>query len=195
MTRTRSKPALVVGLDPSLTNTGVAFPDGSTTTLATYRDGWDRVCEILRQLKSVLDQSRATHVCMEGAFIMPKHIQGAMGLIELSGHMKMLILSRGLPIVLVPPTTLKLYASGKGNANKAFVMKEIKRRWAKSFVSSDRADAFALQQFGVDYLASHKQLRLRGKGLLNYETVGEARALGKAELIEVPGMKSFAKFG
>lgn len=80
---------------------------------------------------------------------------------ELVGGLKLLCLSLGLPTIVVPPTTLKKYVTGNGSAKKPLMMATIKRKWGRSFVSSDRADAFALEQFGLEFLG--EQVVVRGE--------------------------------
>ena len=173
-----------MGVDPSLTSTGLCLPCGETHALSNKLTGWERISYILREIEQKLIYDEPTHICMEGYAFSRGQVGRVFDLGELGGCMKLLFLSWGVPIILVPATSLKLYAAGKGNAKKEIVMKEIKRRWGRSFVSSDRADAFALQQFGLDFL--------RGAT----ESPGEVRALGKATVIEPPeGLQSFAKFG
>jgi crossover junction endodeoxyribonuclease RuvC len=52
-------------------------------------------------------------------------------------------------VVEVAPTTLKKYATGKGNADKAEVISALSRRYGRTFKSDDAADAYALMQIGL----------------------------------------------
>lgn len=52
-------------------------------------------------------------------------------------------------VVEVAPTTLKKFATGKGNADKAEVVSALSRRYGRTFKSDDAADAFALMQIGL----------------------------------------------
>lgn len=196
MARKRRSVVKVLGVDPSLTSTGLATPSGACMALKTDFRGWERISYILGKIEHNLKLDPPTHICMEGYAFSRGRVGRVFDLAELGGCMKLLFLSKGLPIILVPPTTLKIYASGEGNAKKEFVMKEIKARWKRSFVSSDMADAFALQKFGQDYLLASSNLRERGAGMLRHESVGEVRALGKASVIEPEKtLQSFASFG
>lgn len=174
----------VMGVDPSLNGTGLCLPCGETRTLNPgLLRGWRRIGYVVGQVEQALIYDEPTHICMEGYAFGRNRMQGTFDMAELGGVMKLLFFSWGLPIVLVPPTTLKLYVTGKGNSPKEVVMKDIKRRWGKSFVDSDKADAFALQQFGIDYL--------RGA----VESMGDVRALPKAETINpAKELQTFAIF-
>jgi Holliday junction resolvasome RuvABC endonuclease subunit len=52
-------------------------------------------------------------------------------------------------IIIVPPSTLKKFVTGKGTANKVKMLEAILRRWPKvdSFGNQDQYEAFALAQF------------------------------------------------
>lgn len=52
-------------------------------------------------------------------------------------------------VVEVAPSSLKKYATGKGNADKAEVISALSRRYGRTFKSDDAADAFALLQIGL----------------------------------------------
>jgi Holliday junction resolvasome RuvABC endonuclease subunit len=55
-------------------------------------------------------------------------------------------------IVVVPPTVLKKYVTGKGNANKELMMESVIRKWFSGsvpfFGSQDLYEAYALAEFG-----------------------------------------------
>ena len=57
------------------------------------------------------------------------------------------------PVVEVPPTTLKKYATGKGNASKDEVLAAIIRRYPMcNPLDNNEADALALMAMGLDHL-------------------------------------------
>ena len=55
-------------------------------------------------------------------------------------------------IVVVPPTVLKKYVTGKGNANKELMMESVIRKWFSAsvpfFGAQDLYEAYALAEFG-----------------------------------------------
>lgn len=55
----------------------------------------------------------------------------------------------GFPVYEVPPATLKKFATGKGNANKAQVTSALASRYGRTFASDDEADAFGLSELGL----------------------------------------------
>lgn len=61
----------------------------------------------------------------------------------------------GCPVAEVPPTTLKRYATGKGNANKGAMIEAATRRFPGIDTAGDdnRCDALWLAAMGHDHLA------------------------------------------
>ena len=54
----------------------------------------------------------------------------------------------GIPYICVAPTRLKKFATGKGNADKSVVLKEVYKRWGFDTENHNIADAFVLMQIG-----------------------------------------------
>lgn len=52
----------------------------------------------------------------------------------------------GIPFLEVPPSTLKKWISGKGNAEKNLMLREVLKRWGFEAENDDAADAFALMK-------------------------------------------------
>lgn len=72
---------------------------------------------------------------------------------ELCGYLKLLMWQNGVPYLVVPPTTLKKYVTGKGNAPKEVMMMTVLKRWGYEAESNDRADAYALARFAAEFAA------------------------------------------
>ena len=53
---------------------------------------------------------------------------------------------RGIAFLLVPPATLKKFVTGKGNAEKSIVIKEVYKRWGVECADDNQADAVGLLQ-------------------------------------------------
>jgi Holliday junction resolvasome RuvABC endonuclease subunit len=51
---------------------------------------------------------------------------------------------RGIPFLEVPPSTLKKWISGHGNAEKSQMVKEVLKRWGYDAEDDDAADSYAL---------------------------------------------------
>lgn len=72
---------------------------------------------------------------------------------ELGGVVKMAIhdVTSQYPLI-VPPTSLKKFVTGKGNAKKNEMLLGVYKRWGVEFGDDNQADAYALEQFGRAYL-------------------------------------------
>lgn len=108
----------VIGIDPSLTATGVAWHDGLLTTVKTNAKTKDRR---LQQIRYAIDQAATLE--LDGKRIavledLPKHAMaaGITGMVQ--GVVRLSLIEAGIPYVTIPPATLKKFATGKGNADK-----------------------------------------------------------------------------
>jgi crossover junction endodeoxyribonuclease RuvC len=64
---------------------------------------------------------------------------------------------RGLSYVEVPPSTLKKWISGKGNAEKSTMMMEVLDRWGYKSTDDNDADAYALARLAERWLAGNQK--------------------------------------
>lgn len=143
----------VVGLDLSLTATGVAWPDGRTSTLALKTKGVERLDAFYdwasNHIDSVWPDGRTTALTViEGYSYASKNQAHQAG--ELGGVVRLALHHAGVPFIDVPPTTVKLYATGKGNAHKDEVLAAaIRAGCHDSVTTNDRADAWWLRAIGL----------------------------------------------
>lgn len=146
----------VVGLDLSITCTGIAGndPDGG--------EGWATVVkpsakmrghERLQYLRTaILDRTLdADLVVVEGPAF------GAKGAAyhQLAGMWWLIthaLWVRGDKVAIAPPANVKRYATGKGNAGKDDIMREVARRFAWFHGDNNAADALILAALGTDHL-------------------------------------------
>ena len=63
----------------------------------------------------------------------------------------------------VPRATLKKWTSGKGNAQKDFMLLRIYKRWGVEFESIDEAEAFAAAKWGLEQFSKTGSSELRKK--------------------------------
>lgn len=137
----------VLGLDLSLTSSGLALPDGSVTSIKTKTKGCTRLAEVRDRVIKYLVDSNADYVAMEGyAFGRPNqaHYIG-----ELGGVVKTALHEAGCHFVVVPPSNVKMYATGKGNANKDEVLSAAVLAFGFA-MSNDEADALWLRAMAHD---------------------------------------------
>ena len=147
---------IFVGLDISLRHTGfVALnSDGEVLTHAVIgMSDRQRPCKTVVQRisyyaevgniirKAVVDLDDEVAIGVEGYSM---HGAGNLTIApELGGIVRLGLLGFDL-IHEVPPTSLKKFATGKGNATKDIVMKEVLRRWGFNTDDNNEADAYVL---------------------------------------------------
>lgn len=156
-------------MDPSLRGFGVAYrlTNGGVwaTCITTPKGvrGMDRILHIEKVVAGLLDRYPPTLVAYEdysyGAG--PKSSNNIINLGELGGVIKRLLYTRGIAILAVPPTSLKMFATGSGRADKDAVGSFIQRTEGVTFATSDQYDAAALLKLGEAYLNARLQPRDR----------------------------------
>lgn len=133
----------VVGVDPSLTGTGIAWPDGRSlahgekgiTTVpkapaqVDYVQRGQRLLSLARQVRDLALGVGYPHlVVIEGYEL---HSRSSGGLAERCWLWYALLnafTNQRVPVLVVPPTKLKLYATGKGSGPKAGMVDATARR-------------------------------------------------------------------
>lgn len=157
----------VVGLDLSLVSTGIALADRTFTTGRSLpKDATDAErCERIAHIRDVVIDECCTYwrphvstpavdlVVMEGfSFGSP---QGATEAGGLGWTIRIALHQADVPFAVVPPPTLKKYATGSGAAGKDDVKLAALSRLGLEFTgkgSGDRCDATWLRVMGLDAL-------------------------------------------
>ncbi len=154
----------IVGLDLSLTSTGIAVirtvgQRGGDVKVETFRVRSTPVGKSIHQRMATLTHevmeyaADADHVTMEG----PAYLAGGNSASALTGFWWLvrheLWRNSKAEVTVVPPPTLKKYAAGMGNASKDEVLAAVIRRYPMAEVhGNDEADALALAAMTVDKL-------------------------------------------
>jgi Holliday junction resolvasome RuvABC endonuclease subunit len=142
------KPLDVVGLDLSYTGTGVARGPQTRIVRTKKFDGMPRL-EWMREA-ILLECEGADVVAVEGYAYGARHSQ-AHKLGELGGVVRLALFEAGIPYVDIPPTCLKKYATGAGNAKKDAVLANAIRRLGYEGSSHDEADALWLRAMAMEH--------------------------------------------
>ena len=58
----------------------------------------------------------------------------------------------GVPVLEVPPSTLKKFVTGRGNAAKNEMLLHVYKRWGREYSDDNMADAYALSMLGWDII-------------------------------------------
>lgn len=150
----------VLGIDPSLTGTGIAVvgpsrcytatvkTSGTRTDTLTARDG--RLARIADRVADFTTSTIGLAV-IEGP-AMASHTGNLLDRYGLWWRIVHRLHQRDIPVAVCPPTTLKKWATGKGNADKIAVALGIARLWpAASPADDNQADALGLATMGAQF--------------------------------------------
>lgn len=145
----------VVGIDPSLTATGLAYADGSTATVTFSKatTGDQRLASIATQINNpefqYADGRRVDLAILED---LPTHAHGAgiTGMVQ--GVVRVQLMRDGIPYITVPAATLKKFATGKGNATKPDMRMELYKRTGIDLKDDNQVDAWWLRALGLELL-------------------------------------------
>ena len=136
----------IVGLDPSLTSFGIALANGTTKVIKPKTKGGERLTHLESEVGTAC--LLADFVVIEGYSYGSKFKREALG--ELGGVIRKKLWELGIPFVEIPPTKLKMFATGNGKADKE-EMKDAATSLlgADDDLTSDEYDALWLQEVGL----------------------------------------------
>lgn len=148
----------VLGLDLSLTATGVAGIGWAETLRAPAQRVRDAPLDYAhRRLDFYRDALadrylRGVQLAVVEGPALGHHNTGTYALWGQSWLIRHLLWQRGIPYAVVSPTVLKLYATGKGNADKAAVTAAVRGWWPAFDGDHNAADAAVLAAMGAHHL-------------------------------------------
>lgn len=171
-------PRYVAGIDPSLDGTYIVVLDQSISVVdhgfggQVVHSGYLlpqglKGCARLAFLQDGLVKALGPYlgdllVVLEGYAFGGKGRQH--GLAEWGGILRLGLWSNMVPTLVAPPTTLKKFVSGKGNAPKAIMLREVFEKWQLRTDSDDEADAYSCARLG-QYLTAEPRTK-RAEDLL-----------------------------
>lgn len=131
-----------IGFDLSLTSAGVS--DGHASwKIKPKRKGVERLSEIRGEVTRSLMAVRPVVAVIEGYSFGSKG-RAVFNIGEAGGVVRLLLHDLCVPFAEVPPTTLKLFATGKGNSDKDAMIEAAIRRFGFEGHGNDEADAWLL---------------------------------------------------
>lgn len=141
--------ANVVGLDLSIAATGCCHPDGEVETWKYAAKHGDL------RLRYIADEVEASAMTCPDLFViedLPTHAHGAGITGMVHGAVRTVLLELAVPYALVPPATLKKYATGKGNADKTAMALALYKRTGLELADDNQVDAWWLRAAGLHHL-------------------------------------------
>lgn len=150
----------VIGLDLSLTATGIAYTDGTTVTIKTRpKEGDRRLLDIAEAVRWAVGEGagplgsdvRPTLAVLED---LPKHAMaaGITGMVH--GVARAVLLDAGVPYALLAPATLKAFATGRGAGDKTPMVMAAYKRAGIEFADDNQCDAWWLRAAGLNWLGA-----------------------------------------
>lgn len=145
----------VIGLDLSLTATGQCFSfanDSEPPTSGVIRTSAKHTLgRRMAWIAETIGHNLKAHGAVELAVVedLPTHAHGAGKTGTVHGVVHLLLFQHAIPTVTVPPATLKVWATGKGNAGKSDIRMETFKRYGVDLDDDNAADAFQLWTLGA----------------------------------------------
>lgn len=143
---------IFVGLDLSLTGTGFCLKRGDTLTIETvstkpkdFKTDLDRLAHIRDTILRKVP-ANVKMVCIEDFFTPSNKMQlgSAIKLAMLGTVIRMTLHERGIPFVIIAPSQLKKFVTGKGTGEKSMILREVFKRWGINAADDNQADASVL---------------------------------------------------
>jgi len=152
-----------MGIDLSLVETGiVCLENGEITQRLLIKSKpsdekeIERIQKIARQVTESILSYKPDLIVVEGLSYGSKNTTSLCQLAKLNFSVEIFCYQMGHPYLMVPPTTLKKFITGKGNAKKELMLLRIYKRYGIEFENNNLADAYALCRLGEDYLKNGK---------------------------------------
>ena len=154
----------VMGIDLSLVETGiVCLEDGKILFQDTVKSkpGEDpleveRIQKIARAVTGHIATHKPDLIIIEGLSYGSKNTTSLCQLAKLNFSVEIYCYQMGYHYLMVPPTTLKKFTTGKGNAKKELMLLKIYKKYGIEFENNNLADAYVLCRFGENYLKEKK---------------------------------------
>lgn len=143
----------IIGLDLSLTATGVAHPRGEVEVIRPDKiikaiDGMARIELIRTRISDMLDALTLVELVVIEGYSYGSHQSYAREMGELGGVIRNHLYQERVPYLDVSPNMLKKIATGKGNASKYEVMQAASKRLNYDGHNDNESDALWLRAIG-----------------------------------------------
>jgi Holliday junction resolvasome RuvABC endonuclease subunit len=137
----------IMGADLSVTCTGLSFPGADTLAIRPRTKGHWRLKEIADHVLIGAQACRADLVVIEGLGGVYRG-ESARVIPMLHGAVMDRLMCHGIPYMHLMPKSLKLFATGNGNADKDEMRLSARRRLGRTYRTHDECDADWLRVAG-----------------------------------------------
>lgn len=186
----------VFGIDPSLSGTAVCVyrQDGTHEmhlfdspaigkTVLERSNRYNRLCDSVCDIVEGCFDHYPKAVFIEGYSFASKG-RSILTMVEFGWALRTRLLQEMVPLE-VPPSTLKQFATGKGNADKLAVCLAVQKRYGVYFNTTDQFDAYALARMAACHVGWDEQANEAQRAALAVLS-GEKPAKKKKPLPQIP---------
>lgn len=146
---------VILGIDQSWTGFGITAVQGAAYLSDLYvisGRGVDGIHAVINLLKDEINWNIVENVAIEGYSMGSKtraHMAGELGAaVRMGCFLGGQLFTAKYPLV-IPPTQLKKYATGKGNASKSEILLGVYKHFGVEFTDDNMADSYALAQIAA----------------------------------------------
>jgi Holliday junction resolvasome RuvABC endonuclease subunit len=141
-----------VGLDMSLSGTGVCILTGNEIKVETIKTKPDDFSNDLERLKYIVAKvmeripNTTSMICMEDFFTPGNSAQigSAIKLAMLGTTMRLALYDKGLPFWTIAPTQLKKWITGSGASQKSLIIMSVFKVYGREVKDDNQADSMVL---------------------------------------------------
>ena len=155
-----------LGIDPSLTNSGLVFIDDSYAIIDMIKFhvsavGVERLFHLQNKLLEVLDKyTTIRQICVEGPAL--RETGRIFDLGQWAGILYLELYKRGIHFTVVAPLQLKKYVSAIGkNQGKQVVILDVFKNFGEEIRDNDLADAYVLARIAHDFYGLCNEAELK----------------------------------
>jgi Holliday junction resolvasome RuvABC endonuclease subunit len=168
----KNKPMKVIGIDASLTGTGICtmlidWPTGEVVSHKTEHlknnfTGPERLAYIRDKVKDAIEH---TGITLDPAFFVAiedyAYSKGdkAHQIGELGGVLRLMFHENNYRWKAINPSHVKQFTTGKGNAGKEDMAVDIYAQWGQRFGSNDEADSYAIAQIARAMVCGENKIK------------------------------------
>lgn len=139
----------IVGLDLSLTATGMAHPAGEVEVIRPGAiDGMERIELVRQRIAAVIAKHKCVELVVIEGYSYGSHLAYARETAELGGTVRNHLYQERVPYLDVAPNSLKKIATGNGRAGKTEVVQAAEKRLGYEGHDDNEADALWLRAIG-----------------------------------------------
>ncbi len=150
-----------IGLDLSLCSTGVAILDELGEPIYLSRivssdlRGLERLIFIKKQIEEILNDIEIECIAIEG-YSYGSQGRAIFNIGEIGGIVRIMIFERGIKMMIVPPSIVKMFVGAKGNAKKEVVIQAYNDLYSAFFRKCDNDEVDALILSKIAYYYNHR---------------------------------------